>query len=214
MTRHIQIDISKISSFFQVPENLTRTEEISLRKKMIHQYRNCLLGSKLNKTIKNEDIDQTKDGKPFLKNISNFEFNHSHSQHYYALVTSHHIRDLGVDIEELNRSIRFEALAKHAFHPLEYAIWAELEFDSRYWFKVWTIKEAILKAHGMGIRMSLNELNTNAHTTHMGGVCEHPVLGVFAYQNFEIMDCMLTVAWRSEYSCRGFAIPQIQITQH
>jgi 4'-phosphopantetheinyl transferase len=44
--------------------------------------------------------------------------------------------------------VRFEALAKHAFHPEEYQAWQAL--DKILLLKVWTTKEAILKASGLG----------------------------------------------------------------
>ncbi len=47
-----------------------------------------------------------------------------------------------------------------------------------------------------------------------GGISTHPLLGSFAYQNLQLSRVMLTVAWRSELSCKGFAFPQIQIIQH
>ena len=52
-------------------------------------------------------------------------------------------------IEELDRKVRFDALAQHAFHPEEYQTWQESQ-DEEYWFRVWTTKEAILKASGLG----------------------------------------------------------------
>ncbi|MBK5649583.1 MAG: ACP synthase, partial [Acinetobacter sp.] len=73
---------------------------------------------------------------------------------------------------------------------------------------------AILKASGLGIRLSLNELNTGVHVVNDGGISTHPLLGSFAYQNLQLSRVMLTVAWRSELSCKGFAFPQIQIIQH
>ena len=76
---------------------------------------------------------------------------------------SEHVKDIGVDVEELDRNVRLDALAKHAFHPDEYETWLSLEQDREYWFKVWTIKEAVLKASGLGIRLDLNTLNTQAH---------------------------------------------------
>ena len=124
------------------------------------------------------------------------------------------MQDLGVDVEELSRKVRFEALAKHAFHVEELRVWHEFDQDKAYWFKVWTTKEAVLKASGLGIRLNLNELNTQAHPTHNGGMCSHPLIGSFAYQNFEFGDVMLTVAWRAEQSCRGYALPQIELVQH
>jgi len=105
-------------------------------------------------------------------------------------------------------------LAQHAFHPEEYQTWQESDYDPNFWFKVWTTKEAVLKASGFGIRLSLNELNTHVHAMNDGGLCTHIKLGSFAYQNFHLNHMMVTVAWRSELSCRGFAYPNIQIIHH
>jgi 4'-phosphopantetheinyl transferase len=214
MRRTIQIEFSKISQFYQFDSDLERTVEIAQRKQAIYTFRNYLLSHHLKNNIDQNQIETTAHGKPFLKDYPSLAFNHSHSQNYYVLGLSERVADLGVDIEELSRPIRFEALAKHAFHPHEYQTWQSLDYDPNYWFKVWTIKEAVLKAHGMGIRMSLKELETQAHPTHMGGMCEHPNLGVFAYQNYEIQGCMLTIAWRSQHSCEGFAYPTIKINTH
>ncbi len=104
---------------------------------------------------------------------------------------------IGVDIEDLNRQVRLEALAKHAFHPEEMKVWQALNYDRAFWFKVWTIKEAVLKAHGMGIRLSLNTLNTKAHPTWDFGVVEHELLGSFYYQNIVMSNAMLAVAYPS-----------------
>ena len=179
----------------------------------IAQIRNRLLSIQLNQNISESDIERTEYGKPFLSKQSHLFFNHSHSQKHYVLATTCSARDIGVDIEDLDRKVRFEALAKHAFHPEEYRTWEMTGFDPLYWFKVWTSKEAVLKASGLGIRLSLNELNTHAHPVNDGGRCEHPLIGIFAYQNFNLGQAMLTVAWRSEDSCKGFAFPIIQINR-
>lgn len=87
--------------------------------------------------------------------------------------------------------------------------------DPEYWLRVWTTKEAILKASGFGIRLDLNSLNTQVHPSHDGGMCTHPLIGTFAYQNFILnQKIVLTIAWGAEQSCRGFQFPQIQIIQH
>ncbi|WP_288383022.1 4'-phosphopantetheinyl transferase superfamily protein, partial [uncultured Acinetobacter sp.] len=127
------------------------------QKQKIHQYRDELIARHLHTSIDALDYAVTAHGKPYLRH-STLAFNHSHSQDDYALAISDRVADIGVDIESLNRKIRFDALAQHAFHPDEYACWKALDEDVRYWFKVWTTKEAILKAHGMGIRLDLNTL--------------------------------------------------------
>ena len=184
------------------------------KKNQIYQYRNQVLSDLLQVEITDQSIAKTEYGKPYLIDYSQVAFNHSHSQKHYALANSMQVQGLGVDVEDLDREVRFEALAKHAFHPDEFQTWQDLDFDLVYWFKVWTTKEAVLKASGLGIRLSLNELNTHAHPINDGGICTHPQLGSFAYQNFNLGHVMLTVSWRSALSCKGFAFPNIQIIQH
>lgn len=193
-------------------ENLTAFTHY--KKNEIYRCRNALISDFLNIPIHQHDFLNTEFGKPYLPSSTSCSFNHSHSQQHYALAMSKQMKDIGVDLEDLDRKVRFDALAKHAFHPNEYETWQGLDFDPLYWFKVWTTKEAILKASGLGIRMSLNELDTQVHAVNHGGIIEHEHLGIFAYQNFELARCMLTVAWRSERSCKGYAFPQILIHQH
>ncbi|MBE2171312.1 4'-phosphopantetheinyl transferase superfamily protein [Acinetobacter oleivorans] len=180
------------------------------KKQQIHNIRNELIAQKLQIKITDLEFAKHEHGKPYLLN-HDLNFNHSHSQQYYALAMSQHVKDIGIDVEELDRKVRLEALAQHAFHPDEYATWQSLEQDREYWFKVWTTKEAVLKASGLGIRLDLNTLNTQAHPTDRGGICSHLLIGTFAYQNFVVGNMILTVAWRSELSCRGFQFPTIQL---
>ena len=191
----------------------SRVEQIKQRKLAIYTRRNQLLSDQLNHSIHSLDFTTTEYGKPYLKAHPEFSFNHSHSQNFYALATSRNVPNLGIDIEELSRKVRFEALAQHAFHPEELKNWQTFDYDPEYWFKVWTTKEAVLKASGLGIRINLNELNTNIHPEQNGGRCEHPDIGVYSYQNYYLAGCMLTVAWQSEHSCKGLRFPNIEIHQ-
>lgn len=180
------------------------------KKQQIQHIKNKLLAQKLNVTPTDLVFAKHEYGKPYLLNHT-LHFNHSHSQQYYALALSERVKDIGIDVEELDRKVRLDSLAQHAFHPDEYATWQSLEQDREYWFKVWTTKEAVLKASGLGIRLDLNTLNTQAHPTNHGGLCSHELIGTFAYQNFVSGNMILTVAWRSEQSCRGFQFPSIQL---
>jgi 4'-phosphopantetheinyl transferase len=211
VTRAIQIAVDKIERIVPLAKELDRKTRIQQQKQAIYHYRNQLLSQQLHVTIQQEDFATNEHGKPYLIKFPQFYFNHSHSQKNYALATSSHMPDLGVDLEDLDRKVRFEALAVHAFHPNELRYWNELEQDREYWFKVWTTKEAVLKASGLGIHLNLNELETRVHPIYDGGLCSHPSIGTFAYQNFNLGHAMLTVAWRSESSCKGFAFPEIKI---
>ena len=208
----IRIDLQQITPTLDV--HLSRQQQVQQRKEWIAEIRNAYLSAVLEQPIQNTDFVRTEYGKPYLAAYPQFYFNHSHSQKHYALATSYRVADLGVDVEDLDRVVRFKALAQHAFHADEMANWSNLEEDPEYWFKVWTIKEAVLKASGLGIRISLNELNTQAHETQNNGICSHPKLGVFAYQCYVIGRVMLSVAWRTELSCHGFRLPVIEVHTH
>lgn len=214
MTKSIHIDVSRLEQFIQLPDGLERKAKIQLQKQAIYQFRNQLLTQHLQNEIQNTDFSKTDYGKPYLAQFPQAAFNHSHSRKHYALAFSDSIQQVGIDVEDLDRAVRFEALAQHAFHPEELRCWAESDYSSEYWFRVWTTKEAVLKASGLGIRLTLKELNTQVHPIHDGGMCQHPDIGSFAYQNYLLGQMMLTVAWQAEASCHGFQWPQIQIIQH
>ncbi|KAA8733866.1 4'-phosphopantetheinyl transferase superfamily protein [Acinetobacter qingfengensis] len=139
-------------------------------------------------------------GKPYFGNLPQLHFNHSHSQQHYALAYSQDEIDLGVDVEDLRRQVRMRALAEHAFHPDELSMWQRTDYDRQFWFKVWTIKEAVLKAHGLGIRLSLNMLNTQAHPDWDFGMLQHAQLGEFYYQHYCTGQSMITLAYRKQSS--------------
>lgn len=207
----IHIDWIALAPRLRHLQGLDRKNYIQQRKQWIYGYRNQLLSTQMGCVIDQQAFSLAKYGKPYLHTHPDFSFNHSHSRNFYALATSHQVQNLGVDIEDLDRKVRFEALAQHAFHPEELRQWQELNYDPEYWFKVWTTKEAVLKASGLGIRINLNELNTQVYPEQNGGRCEHPDIGMYAYQNYVLVGCMLSVAWQSEQSCKGFKFPVIQI---
>lgn len=210
MTKHIQVQLHSIAKIVTLDHSLSRVDYLQAQKQAIYVFRDHLIGQFFEIDV-NDQIKKTEHGKPYLSDYPNYAFNHTHSRNYYAIAMSQDIQDIGVDIEEMSRRVRFDALAQHAFHSDEIQQWDDLDQDPEYWFKVWTTKEAVLKASGLGIRLNLNELNTCIHPEYDGGICEHERIGVFAFQNYKISDCMLTVAWRTEHSCKGFALPQIQI---
>lgn len=212
--KKIHVDVSRIQQIFRPDPSAVRSEQIQQLKQAIYRHRNQLLSGYLKYDIQNSDIERNPHGKPCLRAFPQLQFNHSHSRQHYALASSFELSDVGIDIEDLDRKVRFDALAQHAFHPNELKYWQDLEHDADYWFRVWTTKEAVLKASGLGIRLSLNELDTHVHPSAQGGLCHHPQIGHFAYQNFRLPDYMLTVAWRAAPSCAGFQFPQIHIVQH
>ena len=132
-------------------------------------------------------------GKPYCTNIAKLSFNQSHSHSHYALIFSLDESDIGVDVENTTRKVRKTELAQHYFSPNEYQLWQQQDCDELLWFKIWTIKEAVLKAHGVGIRLPLNELNACFSDGDKGYV-SHKKIGQFYFKNIQVDDALMTVA--------------------
>jgi 4'-phosphopantetheinyl transferase len=92
-------------------------------------------------------------GKPFLIGMPNLHFNLSHS-HGLALYAIGRDRRVGVDLEYLSRALsEVEPLAQRYFSEREYADLIALPVEQRRsaFLRLWTGKEAVLKAIGTGL---------------------------------------------------------------
>lgn len=117
-------------------------------------------------------------------------FNLSHSRHWLALAWSREQLQVGVDIEDIGRGQAFEALAQRYFHPAEIEAWqaAAGAAGERQWLHSWTRKEAVLKAHGLGLRLRLATLDTT------GSPVQHPELGRWSVFSEDLSDAVLSVS--------------------
>ena len=92
-------------------------------------------------------------GKPFLANAPDLHFNLSHS-HGLALYAIGRDRRIGVDLECLSRTLSdVEPLAQRFFSAKEYDHLMAQPVEQRRsaFLRLWTCKEAILKAIGTGL---------------------------------------------------------------
>ena len=117
MTREIEIHVQALAQLLEQPK--TDFADLSsfnhYKKQQIRDYRNHLLAERLQSEVAALSFTKHEHGKPFLSSHV-LHFNHTHSQQYYALAMSERVTDLGIDVEELDRKVRFDALAQHAFH--------------------------------------------------------------------------------------------------
>lgn len=77
-------------------------------------------------------------------------FNVSHTEHHWALLVNPH-HAVGVDMESLHRSVDFLALAKRFFSETEIQLLEQATDKENIFFRLWTAKEALLKASGAGL---------------------------------------------------------------
>lgn len=96
-------------------------------------------------------------GRPSLANCeSEIDFNVSHTQGVViAAITN--CGKVGVDIEIKKRKNHFIDIAEHYFHAKEVLALKDTNADQiELFFKIWTLKEAYVKALGVGLQKSLS----------------------------------------------------------
>ncbi len=85
-----------------------------------------------------------------------FNIFHAHGLVTCAVSIGH---EIGVDVEYVQRNINYHMLAPTVLAPAEmHALNARIpDEQSRYFYILWILKEAYIKALGVGVTLSLNE---------------------------------------------------------
>jgi 4'-phosphopantetheinyl transferase len=99
-------------------------------------------------------------GKPVLANgpaDSHIHFNLSHTDGLVVCVLARDF-DVGIDVENLNRKVNLD-LAQRYFAPAEIAFLETIPSEQlgATFFRFWTLKEAYIKARGMGLSLPLDQ---------------------------------------------------------
>jgi 4'-phosphopantetheinyl transferase len=106
-------------------------------------------------------FDKTPNGKPFLTDAGDFHasFSLSHARGMVACAVTADA-DVGVDVESVDRDVDAAGIAARFFAPEEAAHLMSLDPVLRRarFFDFWTLKEALVKALGAGMALSLNRL--------------------------------------------------------
>jgi 4'-phosphopantetheinyl transferase len=116
-----------------------------------------LLGQYLNAPPTSLRFCYGRHGKPALKAHRQLHFNLAHSgeRAVYALSA---VRPVGIDIEYIARNIEFERVARRFFTATEFAalIKTPAARRRRAFYRLWTAKEAVIKATGKGLAQALD----------------------------------------------------------
>ncbi|HTO67273.1 MAG TPA: 4'-phosphopantetheinyl transferase superfamily protein [Bradyrhizobium sp.] len=93
-------------------------------------------------------------GRPYLagKAAGDLRFNLSHSGDLVVLVVARDM-EIGVDVERIDGDVDLDGIASMVFTAAERTAMAALPVSarSRYFFRLWTLKEALSKALGVGL---------------------------------------------------------------
>jgi len=102
-------------------------------------------------------------GKPFVVGATNLHFNRSHSGDW-VLIGLATDREVGIDVELVRADIDVLDLGRTVLTAGELAVLAALTGDERRaaFFRVWTRKEAVLKAWGVGLSLDPREVHVGA----------------------------------------------------
>jgi len=123
-------------------------------------YLMTLLGAYTNQAPEEVLLSYSRLNKPSLSNEDldiEFNFTDTDGQGMFAFSRS---RQVGVDIERLDREINFEAIAERRFTEQELAfVKPQTQLDLKRCLAIWTRKEAFGKATGQGINFKMNQRN-------------------------------------------------------
>lgn len=100
-------------------------------------------------------------GKPYLAEQAAW-FNISHSWPYVAVVIDDVLR-CGIDIETHNHIISWKEMADFTFHVREREALERAENPQELFWSLWTLKEALVKALGYGMRFPFDDFSVDVH---------------------------------------------------
>jgi len=158
------------------PEEKTRADRFvtpALRQAFVvaHGFLRGILGACLRCPPEALSFAQHGRGKPFLvEGPGALAFNLSHTRHHVAVAVGEGVGAVGVDIEDQGRAVT-PALIDACTTPSERALCAEAPTEAArraLFYRLWTRKEALLKAAGIGMGVPLAGLEvapTSPHAT-------------------------------------------------
>jgi len=141
------------------------TDELTRRSLVCRAVLRKILSAALGVAPQDVQFQTGPHGKPALAadHASQVEFNVSHTDDV-ALVAVAARRALGVDVEALDRRVNRDELAARFFSPLECQAYFSLDENRRVasFYRIWTCKEAYLKAIGAGLSFPLGKFSVSA----------------------------------------------------
>jgi len=102
-------------------------------------------------------FDRAAHGKPFTLQAP-LHFNLSHARGMVAIAVSFS-REVGIDVEKIEPHHADAIIAQQMFSPSEFELWQGAQERVATFFHIWTMKEAVMKASGLGMALPLHSFN-------------------------------------------------------
>lgn len=106
-------------------------------------------------------------GKPELDHPG-YDFSVAHCRDWIMLAVST-TGPVGVDLEDPQRERNWQALSRRFLHRAEQQLVAASPAPSVAFCEIWTAKEAVVKASGLGLRTRLSALDVTVEPVRFGG---------------------------------------------
>lgn len=172
---HLDLSIDPLKSITSVlsPDETQRAAKFHFprdRNRFIHTHRTMreILAHYLNCLPEQLDFSTNKHGKPSLTD-SNLQFNLSHSGSCALLAVSP-LHKAGIDVERIRTDVEIEALARRFFSQRENIELMVLPREKRMaaFYRYWTLKEAYIKAQGLGLSLPLDSFDVSLTSKKSG----------------------------------------------
>lgn len=174
LAKHLPDFWAYLSYEERIKANKFHLTHLKTRYIISHGFLRFLLGGCLSLPPAEVEYSYNKFKKPLCKQNPYLYFNMSHSHNWICYAFSYNCQ-VGVDIEFMSRKIELEHFLPSIASPKEISIFNNLkELDKAYLFyKMWTTKEAFLKALGFGLIYPLSEVETKILPKGEFGIIEH-----------------------------------------
>jgi 4'-phosphopantetheinyl transferase len=170
---------------------LLTTEERARHDRFLQEKDRCqyLLGKLLVRTVLSHYLPRSPDawlftanrfGKPVLANSPSepaLQFNLAHTEGLVACVVARDF-EVGIDVENIGRSVNLD-IARRYFAPAEVAFLEQVPegMRQRVFFLFWTLKEAYVKARGMGLSLPLEQFAFQLDNLHSPSITFERAMG-------------------------------------
>ncbi len=141
-----------------------KNDLLRLRYAAIHAKLRDILAEAVDSAPELLRIHRTPYGKPYLPDFPDISFNMSHTENKAAIAVGYRCQ-LGIDIETCKPRTNLAGLANKCFGEEEKRYWQLLPetLNLLEFYRLWTRKEAFVKATGRGIALGLSDCVIHPH---------------------------------------------------
>jgi 4'-phosphopantetheinyl transferase len=140
-----------------------RARKFIVRRAMLRS----LLGKLLDRDPERIRFRCNRQGKPEIDEPTpSLHFNVSHAGNHAIFAVSRD-RPIGIDLEIATRTLDIDLLAKRSFSTWEYEQFVRMPLEARRYafLRIWTCKESVMKALGLGFSLSIDTVEIDARST-------------------------------------------------